>query len=97
MAKMCKFFQLDDETMLCKGAWTNNYLWKRCYWCIFCPIELCENCEHSRAHGPHMACGFEEKEFRGWMPQSHAVNLYDARRKLFPHHGCKNYRRITHL
>jgi len=69
---------------LCEGKWFNGFLWRRCYSCPYCPVNLCENCEHVGYSGPHMYCKL--MSFKRWIPQSRAVTKNSGTK-------CPNYKR----
>jgi hypothetical protein len=66
---------------LCRGRWSVGYLYSECYTCSLLYIQLCENCSHSKFHGPHLRCklGLKAgigKTFRGvFIPQSKAIRF----------------------
>jgi hypothetical protein len=66
---------------LCRGRWSVGYLYSECYTCSLLYIQLCENCTHSKFHGPHLRCklGLKAgigKTFRGvFIPQSKAIRF----------------------
>jgi len=82
------------ENGLCLGLWSNEYLYRKCRNCIYCPVNLCENCKYSYFSGPHMACRLMPT--KQWIPQSRGIMRLKEKGGKYRYLGetqCSDYQR----